>query len=46
MDARRSFLGLEVRLVGVPAERVDALVGEAWMTQAPKALVKRYLDRP
>ena len=42
-DARRSFLGLEVRLDGVPAERVKALVREAWAAQAPKRLVRQHL---
>lgn len=40
-DARRSFLGLEVRLAGVPPDRVAALVREAWVVQAPTMLVKR-----
>jgi hypothetical protein len=43
MDARRSFLGLEVRLAGVPAERVEALVREAWAAQAPKTLARQHL---
>ncbi|MGH3496987.1 MAG: hypothetical protein ACRDP1_05945 [Nocardioidaceae bacterium] len=41
-DARRSFLGLEVRLAGLRAERAEALVREAWATQAPKRLVSRH----
>lgn len=41
-DARRSFLGLEVRLAGVPAERVEMLVHEAWAAQAPRTLVKQH----
>ena len=41
-DARRSFLGLEVRFAGVPAKRVEALVREAWATQAPKGLVNQH----
>lgn len=41
-DARRSFLGLEVQLAGVPAERVEALVREAWITQAPKRVVAQH----
>ena len=45
-NAQRSFLGLEVRLAGVPAERVEALVREAWVLQAPNALVKQHLDVP
>ncbi|MDQ2740023.1 MAG: MmcQ/YjbR family DNA-binding protein [Actinomycetota bacterium] len=43
MDARRSFLGLEVQLAAVPAERVEALVREAWASQAPKTLVKQHI---
>lgn len=46
MNAQRSFLGLEVRLAGVPPERVEALVREAWVAQAPKTLVKHYMGRP
>ncbi len=41
MNAQRSFLGLEVRLAGVPPERVQAWVREAWATHAPKTLVKQ-----
>jgi hypothetical protein len=41
MDARRSFLGLEVRLDGVPAKRLRELVREAWATKAPKTLVRQ-----
>jgi hypothetical protein len=41
MDARRSFLGLEVQLANVPADRIEALVLEAWTSQAPKALAKK-----
>jgi hypothetical protein len=44
MDARRSFLGLEVQLAGIPAEQVEALVHEAWLTQAPRTLVKQHID--
>jgi len=44
MDARRSFLGLEVKLSGVPAELVHALVEEAWCAQAPRALAKQRLS--
>jgi hypothetical protein len=43
MDKRGSFLGLEVQLAGVPAERIEALVREAWAAQAPKMLVKRHV---
>ncbi len=42
-DARRSFLGLEAQLAGLPAQRVEALVREAWAAQAPKRLAARYL---
>jgi hypothetical protein len=45
-DARRSFLGLSVRLDGVPADRIAALVTEAWRTQAPKRLVTAYDATP
>lgn len=45
-DARRSFLGLEVRLAGVPKERIEALVHEAWASQAPKSLVKQHGKGP
>lgn len=41
MDARRSFLGLELLLDGVPAKRVHPLVREAWANKAPKELVKQ-----
>jgi hypothetical protein len=36
-DARRSFLGLQVELGSVPAERVRWLVGQAWREQAAKS---------
>jgi hypothetical protein len=42
MDARRSFLGLEVRLAGAAAERIEALVREAWTAQAPKTLAAEH----
>jgi len=42
MDARRSFLGLEIRLAGVPTAQVEALVHEAWATQAPKTLARQH----
>ena len=45
-DARRSFLGLELRLAGVPPERIQQLVREAWATQAPKRLVRQHSDNP
>jgi hypothetical protein len=41
MDARRSFLGLEVSLAHVSAQRVRELVCEAWATQAPRALMSK-----
>lgn len=41
VDAGRSFLGLEVRLALVPADRVKTLVREAWIAQAPEDLVNR-----
>lgn len=37
-DARRNFLGLEVRLDGMPTQQLEALVREAWATKAPKSL--------
>ena len=46
-DARKSFLGLQVVLGSVPAERVRSLVEEAWRTQAPaKLAAARDRDRP
>jgi hypothetical protein len=45
-DARRSFLGLEVHLAGVAFERVEALVREAWLAQAPRMLVRDYTAEP
>lgn len=45
-DARRSFLGLEVRLQRVTAERLESLVKEAWPAQAPRRLVSARLDQP
>ncbi|MET9019366.1 MmcQ/YjbR family DNA-binding protein [Actinopolymorpha sp. NPDC004070] len=41
-DARKSFLGLQVRLADVSADRVQALVEEAWRQQAPKRLVAEH----
>ena len=41
-DARRSFLGLEVQLAAVDADRIERLVTEAWVTQAPKRLVAEH----
>jgi hypothetical protein len=40
-DARRSFLGLEVRLAGTSVGRVEALVKQAWVAQVPKALARQ-----
>jgi hypothetical protein len=42
MDSRRSFLGLEVRLVGTSPEMLQELVREAWVAQAPKTLIKQH----
>ena len=44
-DARRSFLGLEVDLAGVSAERAEAWVREAWTAHAPKRLAAQHADR-
>jgi hypothetical protein len=44
-DARRSFLGLQVELGRVPAERVQWLVIQAWREQAPKELVASQVAR-
>jgi hypothetical protein len=46
MDARRSFLGLELQLAAVPAKRVEALVLEAWIAHAPKTLIKQQIGGP
>jgi hypothetical protein len=46
MNAQRSFLGLEVQLDGLPPERAETLVREAWLSQAPKTLVAHYPARP
>lgn len=40
-DARRSFLGLQVELGGLSANRIRCLVEEAWREQAPKKLAAR-----
>ncbi|MFL6096511.1 MAG: MmcQ/YjbR family DNA-binding protein [Blastococcus sp.] len=40
MDARSSFLGLEVRLADIRPELLQELVREAWTAQAPSTLVK------
>jgi hypothetical protein len=39
MDARRSFLGLQVELGNVSEERIRLLVEKAWRQRAPKRLV-------
>lgn len=39
MNAERSFLGVEVQLASVPAERVQAWIREAWAAHAPRALL-------
>ncbi len=44
MDARRSFLGLEVRLGDMAPEVLQELVREAWVAQAPKTLVKQHRE--
>ena len=41
-DARRSFLGLQVQLRNVPAERIRTLAGKAWRQQAPKRLAAEH----
>ena len=46
MDARRSFSGLEIRLAGIPAAQVEALVREAWATQAPRTLASEHPASP
>ena len=38
-DARKSFLGLQVRVDGGPAERIRSLVEQARRQQAPRKLV-------
>lgn len=43
-DARRSYLGLEVRLRGASGARLNLLVLEAWAANAPRKLLERYLD--
>jgi hypothetical protein len=46
-DARRSFLGLQVDLGGLPPTRIQCLVEEAWRQQAPRKLAaERDRDRP
>lgn len=46
MDARRSFLGLKIELAALPAKRVEALMREAWVSRAPRALVKQHIGEP
>ncbi|MEV5705242.1 MmcQ/YjbR family DNA-binding protein [Actinoallomurus sp. NPDC052274] len=41
-DARKSFLGLRVRLGGVSEEQARRLIEEAWRHQAPKRLVAAH----
>ena len=41
-DARRSFLGLQVDLGNVPAERIKDLTERAWRQQAPKRLAAEH----
>lgn len=42
-DARRSYLGLEVRLPQTSGARLYRLVLEAWTARAPRRLVRRYV---
>lgn len=46
MNAQRSFLGLEVQLPSVPAERVQAWIRDAWATHAPRTLLTHQGDQP
>lgn len=41
-DARKSFLGLEVKLADVADERLKSLIEDAWRRQAPKRLVVEF----
>jgi hypothetical protein len=43
-DARRSYLGLEVRLRCASGTRLKLWVLEAWAAKAPKKLAQRPLD--
>jgi hypothetical protein len=43
-DARRSYLGLEVRLRAVSGARLKLWVLEAWAARAPKKLVQQSRD--
>ena len=45
LNAQRSFLGLEVQLAAVPAQRVEAWIREAWTAHAPRALLTQHRDR-
>jgi hypothetical protein len=42
VDARRSFLGLQVQLRTVSRVKARALLEDAWRTQAPRRLVAGY----
>lgn len=46
MDARRSYLGLEVQLRDISKARVRRLVEDAWRHQAPNRLVAEYNKGP
>jgi hypothetical protein len=41
-DARKSFLGLEVKLTDVSGECIRNLVERAWRQQAPKRLIAEH----
>ena len=43
-DARRSYVGLEVRLRLTSGARLNLLVREAWAARAPRKVVRKYLD--
>jgi hypothetical protein len=42
LDARRSFLGLQVTLAAMPAERIKELTEQAWRQHAPKRLAAEH----
>lgn len=42
LDARRSFLGLQVQLDNISPERVQDLVEQSWRQQAPKQLIAKH----
>jgi hypothetical protein len=44
MNAQRSFLGVEVELASVPAERIEGWIREAWAAHAPRALLAQQGD--